>query len=201
MSRNKKAYCTIILAAVNVLVFLGLSFFGATEDSGFMLQHGAMYAPLVIGGGEYYRLFTSMFLHFGIDHLLNNMITLLVLGWTLENEIGRIRFLIIYFGGGLCGNLLSLSLELRSQDYALSAGASGAIFAIVGALVYLAIRNRGRIGNVSGRGLLFMCALTLYNGFTTTGIDNAAHIGGGVAGFLLGVVLYHKKRIVRRERE
>ncbi|MDD3402074.1 MAG: rhomboid family intramembrane serine protease [Hespellia sp.] len=201
MNRNKKAYCTIILVMANVVVFLYLSFFGMTEDGGFMLQHGAMYTPFVMEQGEYYRIFTSMFLHFGINHLLNNMITLLVLGWTLENEIGRVKYLMIYFIGGLGGNLLSMGMELRTQDYAVSAGASGAIFGIVGALVYMAVRNRGRIGNVSGRGLIFMCALTLYNGFTTTGIDNAAHIGGAVTGFVLAVVLYHKKRIVRYERE
>lgn len=194
MKQEQKAYVTIALAVANVLVFLGLSFFGATEDGYFMLQHGAMYTPYVLESGEYYRLFTSMFLHFGIGHLLNNMITLLVLGWILETEIGRVKYLIIYVVAGLGGNVLSMLTELPSHDYSVSAGASGAIFGIVGALVYMAIKNRGRIGNVTGRGLIFICALTLYNGFTTVGIDNAAHIGGGIVGFLLGILLYHKKR-------
>ena len=79
-------------------------------------------------------------------------------------------------------------------DYAVSAGASGAVFGIIGALVYVAMRNHGRIGDVSERGLLLMAALTLYHGFTSTGIDNLAHIGGFVSGFLLGVLLYWKRR-------
>lgn len=192
---NKKSYYTIALVAVNIIVFLGLSFVGATEDGYFMLEHGAMYTPYVLLDGEYYRLFTSMFLHFGINHLLNNMITLAVLGWIMEAEIGKVKYLLIYFIGGLGGNLLSLALEVRSGEYAVSAGASGAIFAVVGGLLYMAIRNRGRIGNVSGRGLVFMAVLTLYNGFTSTGVDNAAHIGGFLTGLVLAVILYHKPRI------
>ena len=78
MNKNTiKAPCTILLAAVNVIVFLVLSFLGMTEDGEFMLKHGAMYVPYLIQRGEYYRLFSSMFLHFGYDHLVNNMIVLI----------------------------------------------------------------------------------------------------------------------------
>lgn len=194
MNQNKKAYCAIALTVINVIVFLGMSFMGMTEDTVFMMEHGAMYAPLVMEDGEWYRMFTCMFLHFDISHLLNNMIMLLVIGWILENEIGRVKYLVIYLLGGLGGNVLSLVSELWSKDYHVSAGASGAIFATVGALLYLAIRNRGRIGNVTGKGLVFICALSLYNGIRTTGVDNAAHIGGFVTGFVLAVILYRKKR-------
>ena len=72
-----------------------------------MLQHGAMYVPYLIKNGEYYRLFTSMFLHFGYDHLFNNMVVLVAMGWNLELEIGKIKFLIVYFISGLAGNILS----------------------------------------------------------------------------------------------
>ena len=68
-------------AAVNVIVFLVLSFLGMTEDGEFMLKHGAMYVPYLIQRGEYYRLFSSMFLHFGYDHLVNNMIVLVAMGY------------------------------------------------------------------------------------------------------------------------
>ena len=75
MNKNTiKAPCTILLAAVNIIVFLVLSFLGMTEDGEFMLKHGAMYVPYLIQRGEYYRLFSSMFLHFGYDHLVNNKI-------------------------------------------------------------------------------------------------------------------------------
>lgn len=104
MNKNTiKAPCTILLAAVNVIVFLVLSFLGMTEDGEFMLKHGAMYVPYLIQRGEYYRLFSSMFLHFGYDHLVNNMIVLVTMGWNLELDIGKVKFLIVYFVSGLAG--------------------------------------------------------------------------------------------------
>lgn len=189
-----KAPCTVLLVAVNVIVFLVLSFQGMTENGAFMVQHGAMYVPYLIGKGEYYRLFTSMFLHFGYDHLFNNMIVLAAMGWNLELDIGKIKFLIIYFVSGLAGNILSAWWDIQTGSMAVSAGASGAIFGIIGALLYVAIRNRGQIGEISGRGLMFMIILTLYYGFTSGGVDNMAHIGGLVAGFLMGVLLYRKRK-------
>lgn len=194
MRRNAiKAPCTVLLAAVNVIVFLVLSFQGMTENAEFMLQHGAMYVPYLVGKGEYYRLFTSMFLHFGYDHLFNNMIALVAMGWNLELEIGKLKFLIVYFVSGLAGNVLSAWWDIQTGSMAVSAGASGAIFGIIGALLYVAIRNRGRIGEVSGRGLAFMVVVTLYYGFTSGGVDNMAHIGGLAAGFIAGVLLYWKR--------
>lgn len=195
MNKNTiKAPCTVLLAVVNVIVFLVLSFQGMTEDGRFMLQHGAMYVPYLIKNGEYYRLFTSMFLHFGYDHLFNNMVVLVAMGWNLELEIGKIKFLIVYFVSGLAGNILSARWDILTGSMAVSAGASGAIFGIIGALLYVAIRNRGRIGEISGKGLVFMVVLTLYYGFTSGGVDNMAHIGGLAAGFLMGVLLYRKRK-------
>ena len=189
---RKKAPCTIALIVLNAAVFIFLSFGGMTEDAYYMLQNGAMYVPL-LKEGEYYRLFTSIFLHFGFSHLVNNMLMLGVMGWQLELVLGKVKFLLLYFAAGLCGNLLSAFAEIRTGEYAVSAGASGAIFGIIGALLYIALRNHGRIGTVSGQGILLMIALTLYYGFTSSGVDNFAHIGGLAAGFLLSVLLYRKK--------
>lgn len=191
---RRKQQCTILLIVINVVVFFALSFQGMTENVMFMLDKGAMYVPYVLEYGEYYRMVTSVFLHFGFDHLINNMISLGFLGWQLEQEVGKIKFLLIYFISGIAGNVLSGVWELFTGDYAVSAGASGAVFGIIGALLYIAMRNHGRIGDVSGRGLVFMVVLTLYHGFTSTGVDNFAHIGGFITGFVLGVLLYWKRR-------
>lgn len=194
--RNKpEAPCTVALIVINVAVFFIMSLFGNTEDVMFMLEHGAMFEPLITEEHEYYRIITSMFLHFGIEHLLNNMVILGALGWNLELETGKIRFLIIYLVSGIGGNLLSLYLGVSSAEYAVSAGASGAIFGLMGALLYVAARNRGRMGRISGKGVLFMIALSLYFGITSSGIDNAAHIGGLLCGFILAVILYRKKNL------
>lgn len=190
---QKKPICTIALVAINVVVFLGLSIIGMTEDTAFMMEHGAMYVPYLMNGEQCYTLFTSLFLHFGFSHLMNNMIMLSVIGYSLEPEVGKIRFLLIYFGSGIVGNLVSAGCDILRGSYAVSAGASGAIFGIVGGLLYVVIRNHGRVGEISTRGLILMAGLSLYYGFTAQGVDNAAHIGGLVSGFLLAVLTYWKR--------
>ena len=194
MRQKPEAICTVTLIVINIAVFFILTLFGDTEDAVFMLQHGAMYAPYVTEGHEYYRIFTCLFLHFGIAHLLNNMVMLGALGWNLELEIGKIRYIIIYFGSGIIGNIISLCYDLTLQQPAVSAGASGAIFGLMGALLCVVIANRGRLGRLSGRGMLVMVALSLYFGLTSSGVDNLAHIGGLVSGFLLAVVLYRRRK-------
>ena len=194
MRQKPEAICTVALIVINIAVFFILTMFGDTEDAVFMLQHGGMYEPNIIEGHEYYRIFTCLFLHFGITHLLNNMVLLGALGWNLELEIGKVRFVIIYFASGIIGNIVSLFYNLTLEQPAVSAGASGAIFGLMGALLYVVIANRGRLGRLSGRGMLVMVILSLYFGLTSTGVDNLAHIGGLVSGFLLAVLLYRRKQ-------
>lgn len=189
-----KPYMTILLVIANVIVFFFLTAQGMTEDPEFMLYHGAMYVPYIAENGEFYRLISSMFLHFGFEHLMNNMIVLVVIGSNLEHELGKIKYLIIYFASGLGGNILSAVWDIYAGEYAVSAGASGAIFGLIGALLYVALRNRGRVGTINGRGIVFMIVVSLYYGFTSGGVDNMAHIGGVVSGFLLAVLLYRKRK-------
>ncbi len=189
----KKPVCTVILVMINVAVFLVLSFLGMTEDGGFMVEHGAMFVPYVTEYKEYYRIFTSMFLHFGSGHLMNNMIMLAAAGVPLEKEVGRVKFLAIYFISGTGGALLSMWADICTGEYAVAAGASGAIFGLIGAMLYIAIRNHGTIGDISGRGLVLMTAISLYFGYVSGGVDNTAHVGGLLAGALLAVLLYRKR--------
>lgn len=198
MQQRKKPIITILLVSINVLVFLWLSMFGMTEDGTYLLQHGAMYLPFVIENGEYYRMFTCMFLHFGFSHLMNNMIMLFFLGNVLEEELGWWKYVILYLASGLGGNILSAWNDLHTGVYAVSAGASGAIFGVIGALIFLVLKNHGRLGNLSSRGMLFMATCSLYHGFTSAGVDNMAHIGGLVTGFLMAMLLYRKRNCERR---
>ena len=134
---RSRPYVNIALAAVHVLVFLYLEAIGSTEDGVFMVKHGAVFAPFVILGGEYYRLFTAMFLHFGVSHLANNMLVLLVLGEKMERALGHIKYLIFYLASGVAANSISLAVQVRTGQASVSAGASGAIFGVVGRLGYV----------------------------------------------------------------
>ena len=189
---------SIVLTVINALVFVLLSFGGRTDDLYYILDKGATYAPIIFDGGEYYRLFTSMFLHFDFDHLMSNMFSLLIFGKYVEPLVGKLRFLIIYILSGLGGNIISCGIEYLRNDNAVSAGASGAVFGLMGALLCLVILNRGRIGTITKQGMYFMVGMSLYTGFTSSGVDNVAHIGGLVCGMWVTAILcwnlYGKRR-------
>ena len=191
---RKTAYVNTAIIIINVLCFLYLEFQGSTENAGFMLAHGAMFAPLVVDHGQYYRLVTSVFMHFGVSHLMNNMLVLFVLGDNLERALGHVKYLIFYLLCGVGANLVSMTVNLMTGSLSVGAGASGAIFGVVGGLVYAVGVNRGRLEDLTSRQLGVMILLTLYHGFTSMNIDNAAHIGGLAAGILLGILLYRKPR-------
>ena len=194
MEEIKKEPVTVGLILINIIVFLAVECTGSSQNTMHMLDCGAAYTPMIIEGGEYYRLFTCMFLHFGAKHLGNNMLVLFVLGGRLERTTGKLKYLLIYLLGGAGGNLLCVFLELNHGEFAVSAGASGAVFAVMGAMIYAVIRGKGHIEDLSARQVVIMAAFSLYFGFTSEGVDNAAHVGGLLCGFILAVLLYHPSR-------
>ena len=192
LSPNAVTYC---LMGVNLLYFLFLTLHGRTEyDMDLMLRYGAVYEPLIFQEHQYYRLLTACFMHFGIEHLVNNMLVLFVTGGYLEQALGHVRYLILYLTAGILANLISCFWNAGLGEAVVSAGASGAVFAVVGGLLWVALRNRGRLGNLTLRQLLIMAVLSFYLGFTEGGVDNAAHLGGLVSGFLLAIFLYWPKK-------
>lgn len=195
-SDNKASVAIICL---NVVVFLAVECTGGSEDLGHMIACGAAYVPLIEQNHEYYRLFSCMFLHFGMSHLVNNMLALYFVGGHLERAVGKLKFLLIYFVGGLGAGWLSYCRSIQVGSMHVSAGASGAVFAVIGAMIYVLLLNRGQLEGLTVRQMVFMAVLSLYFGFTSTGIDNAAHIGGILCGFLLAVILYHRRRILREK--
>ncbi len=187
-------WVTAFLVAVNVLVFLVLEILGDTEDAYFMLNHGAIYPTNILENGEYWRLITATFMHFGFTHLLNNMIILIAAGNILEKAMGHWKYLLLYLLAGLGGSALSFAQMVHSGSYSVVAGASGAIFGIVGALLWVVIVHRGHYESLTGKGLLFMIAICLYYGIATGGVDNWGHLGGLIGGFLLGILLYRTRK-------
>lgn len=192
--RQKRAYVTFALIAINISYFLFLEVAGSTESTSFMVSHGAMYAPLVLEEGEYYRLLTSVFMHFGINHIMNNMLILFILGDNLERALGHIKYLLFYLLCGVGANVVSMLVNLGSYREVVSAGASGAIFGVIGGLLYAVLINRGQLEDLSTRQLVIVIACSLYFGFTSTGVDNAAHIAGLLTGIVLGIIFYRKPK-------
>lgn len=195
MEEIKREPVTVLLILLNTLFFLIVEVTGGSENGQHMLECGAVYAPLIIEQGQRYRMITSMFLHFGAPHLINNMLVLFVLGQRLEPVTGKMKFLLIYILGGLGGNLISLIWDMRTGDYSLSAGASGAVFAVMGGMIYVIIRHRGRVADLNMKQMLLMAAFSLYFGFASGGVDNAAHAGGLLCGFIAAVIVYHPRKI------
>ena len=185
-------WMNLLIVGVNILIFVLTEIIDDTENVTFMLKCGAAYTPWILEG-QWYRLFTSMFLHFGVYHLLNNMVLLLFLGDMLEELAGKWRYLLIYLGGGLAGNIISLLMDCRSGEMAVSAGASGAVFAVIGGIFVILLKQRGRVKNLTLSRLVFVIFLSIYHGFQSTGIYNAAHVGGLLGGIFLTFLVYRRK--------
>ena len=153
-----------------------------------------MFAPAVLEDGEYYRLLTAVFMHFGINHIVNNMLVLFVLGDNLERALGKIKYLLFYLLCGVGANAVSMLFDMGQQTHAVSVGASGAIFGVIGGLLYAVLVNRGRLEDLSSSQLIIMIIFSLYFGFTSTGVDNVAHVAGLVIGIVLAMLLYRKPK-------
>lgn len=195
----RKSICNIMLIAVNIFVFLAAELWMDQENAWLLYKHGALAAENVAQQHEYYRLITYMFLHSGIDHLINNMLILWFLGNHLEGQAGHLRYLIFYFGTGILAGIASMSYNIIIERHVVCVGASGAIFGVVGAVAANILLHRGRVEELTARQMLLFVVLSLYGGLTSQGVDNAAHIGGLVAGLLLGFVLLQKS--VTKERD
>ena len=193
METFRKAPVNNTLIVLNIIVFILTEITGGSQNTNNMLSWGAMYVPFIVENQEYFRVFTSIFLHFGMAHLANNMLVQFVLGEYLERSIGKIKYLLLYLLGGIGGNLISGYLELHSGSFAVSAGASGAVFAVMGGLIYVVLINRGYLEDLTTKKLLVMAGFSLYFGFTSTGVDNAAHVGGLLCGFVIAMLFYRKR--------
>ncbi len=181
---------TLVLITLNTIAFILLDqFVGRSQDVANLLRFGAYSYPLIVENGEYWRLITNTFLHIGSFHFLLNMGILFILGNLLEGLYGRSRFIILYLVSAIGGSLVSL-IFVR---VAIGAGASGAIFGLMGVVVALGLRHKDRLplrrGRVFGMRLLPFIVLDVVLGFIIPHINIAAHIGGLGVGFATGLIL------------
>lgn len=185
-----------LLVAINVSVFLACMFVGdILYDAGMLDIRGVLVYK------EYGRVLWAMFLHGGTAHIFNNMLILFFLGAMIEKEVGHIRFSVFYFLSGIAGNLLSLYVKVLAGDISGSVGASGAIFGLDGVLLSMVLFYDRKLENATPVRVMLMILLSLYSGYTSENIDNAAHIGGLLAGFAAGSVMCFFRKIKDRSQE
>lgn len=171
---------TQILIAANAAMFVGMLLTGKPMSLSTLLRFGAL--PPVLPRSEWWRILTSMFVHFGFLHLAFNMYALFLFGPSIELRYGRRRFLALYLASGFLGGAFSLAFSSPG----IAAGASGAVFGILGAWLGIFLRHRRSPGAAAQlRSILILIGINLALGATAQGIDNQAHLGGLVGGFVI----------------
>ena len=192
--RKAPVNSTIVIA--NIIVFIICMGSGNS-----LYDSGILVAERIFGYGEYYRLFTSMFLHAGIQHIFGNMLILAYIGSIMERSIGHWQFGFLYFASGICGNVVSVLYEREMGLTWYSLGASGAVFGVMGAMLLFVFHNRSNLKKGStlvGRAA-FMVAYSLYAGFASPDTNNAAHLGGLIIGILIGLLILKFRHTVNMD--
>lgn len=187
--KPKKIIFTYILIMACVLMFGICCIFDGIDalrsiTNYTALKMGANFAPL-IRQGEVWRVITYMFLHASLLHLIVNMYSLYALGASVENFLGRWKFIIVYLVSGICGGLLSAATGSNT----ISVGASGAIFGLAGALLYFGYHYRTYLGEAIKKQIIPIILINLLIGYLIAGIDNFGHIGGLIGGILCTMAL------------
>ena len=172
--KSKFPYVTYLLIAINVIFFIVPLLLNQVD---YVLDAYCVHGPS-IRAGQFYRIISGTLLHGSIPHLLFNMYSLYILGSQLEGFFGKAKFALIYIFSAICGSFLSITFGQGAG----SVGASGAIFGLMGSLLYFGFYYRVYLGQVVKSQILPLIAVNLLVGFMTPGIDNSAHIGGLIGG-------------------
>lgn len=193
--RPKKPIMTFLLIGINAVMFLLTILLNGLNDLNILMNLGAIEKWHVLNG-DYYRLITSAFLHGGIIHFIFNNYALYIIGPQIESFFGKAKFITIYLISAIIGNLLSLTFNAPGI---VGVGASGAIFGLLGSLLYFGYHHRVYLGTVIKSQIIPLIIINLIIGFSIPGIDNAAHIGGLIGGVLITMALGVKYKTTKSE--
>ncbi len=185
--------CTNLLVLINVIVYIVVMRQKQPDDPHNVMliyEHGGMFVPAVRDLGEYYRFLTAMFLHFSFSHLFNNMACLFMMGNILEEQLGKLRLLLVYLLGGLGGSIGSYLYYLSKADYPVSAGASGAVYAIFGGYLAMIMFDKRVHGLMSPWRFLIVVLVVILGQLSDSSIGNSAHFVGFIMGFLIAGCIY-----------
>ncbi|WP_018750485.1 rhomboid family intramembrane serine protease [Paenibacillus sanguinis] len=185
---------TCLIMAANIAMFIVLWLNGGSTNPATLVKFGAMvdFGPFAT---EQWRLFTAMFLHNGFNHLFSNSFAILVFAPPLERMLGHWRYALLYLGSGLVGNAISMGVYRLSSDPHISVGASGAVYGVYGAFLYIALFQRQLMDTSSRKTLYSLLMVGGVYSLLIPQINLAAHLGGLVGGFFIyGLIIRLLKR-------
>ncbi|MDL4841545.1 rhomboid family intramembrane serine protease [Aquibacillus rhizosphaerae] len=186
--QNGKPVITYLLLIANILMYIVLDINGGSTNPEVLVNYGAKYNPAIIDG-EWWRIISSMFLHIGSLHLFMNMLALFYVGTAVERMYGSTRYSIIYFLAGIVGGLSSFAFSPQ-----IAAGASGALFGLFGALLFFGINYKRVFFQTMGWNVIFVIILNILCGLLVPSIDNSAHMGGLLGGFIASSIVFFPKK-------
>ncbi len=195
--RTHKTILTYALIAANILIFLIMALDGGNGSIHTLLKYGAL-SSAHVADGQWYRIFSCMFIHINTVHLLSNMLSLYIFGTRCEKYYGHVRFIAAYIVSGLCSSVLSLLFS----GGAVSAGASGAIMGLMSSALIYTLVNKIPMDGLDVYTFMFFSVINLGFGFVYEGVDNFGHIGGFIGGLIVGLIiaLYDKKKVENNEK-
>ena len=180
----EKSRITFTFLFIMVVYFIFITLNGGTTDAENLVRYGAMYGPFVLAFNQYYRLITSIFIHIGIMHLFFNGYALYVFGPQIERLMGPKKYLLFFILTGIGGNVATFFFNFR----VVSAGASGSLFGLFGAFLYLVVKHPNMVTAQGKRSILQLLGINLLLTFTIPSISITAHLGGLIIGFLMSFI-------------
>lgn len=190
---HKTPYITYSLMVINICFWILLEISGGSRNHEALIRYGAILSQTFFTGQEYYKLLTSMFLHIGLMHLLYNLFGLYIFGSRIELYMKPWKFLVIYIGAGLTGGMLSVAVDYLMGHATIAAGASGAIYGVMGALLVYTKIYRRHFEGLNTYIILLMIVVGFGMGIMTPGVGNLAHLGGLMGGALISLLLPKQK--------
>lgn len=192
---SRYPFVSITIVSINLLVFILCMIFPQIYNKGGSGIYQVVFCK------DYARVLWTMFLHSNAEHIFNNMIIVMFMGSMLEQQVGHIKYGLVYFVSGIGASLFSLWVKWYHYDWSVSIGASGAVFGLDGLLLAMVLFRKDDMNLPIAR-VILVIFLSVYSGFSNSGIDNAAHVGGLFIGFVLGTVICismnAKRKIVYR---
>lgn len=178
--------CTVFLLVTTISSFMITGNMGAKVSS-----VGAVFGSAIFEKGQIYRLFTAMFLHANVEHIVSNMLLLYCLGGIIEKEFGWSKMLCLYFLPGIVGNVASAIYYFQRGEAVQTIGASAGIYGLLGVALFFCIVNRGEFNNITISRIILFFAFTVFEGLLANNVDIVAHTAGLLTGMILaGVVVY-----------